>query len=141
MNPGDRDLVEGDVVHFHCLHPDHARRVNKVPDEHGLYLYEVPGKPRPMLVLGEVGVDGRGVRWYRVLKLSTKVSDWKRKLGYVRLGAIVEEDRVSYADRTPYCYPSNLVDGSIINRVDRLTLKAIHDVIRPVFNPSHLTSD
>ena len=72
-----------------------------------------------MIVLSEVGCKGKGPKWYRVLRLSTKISENKRKLGYEKLGQILESDKESYFDTTPYWYPSNLVDGCEKKRIDR----------------------
>jgi len=127
---GDSQPIgEGSVVYFHDLHLDTARRVSATPVFGDVYRYEVMGKSRPMIVLSEVERKGKGPKWYRVLRLSTKISENKRKLGYEKLGQILESDKESYFDTTPYWYPSNLVDGCEKKRIDRQGLDAIYKTV------------
>ena len=135
---GEQPLGEGDVIYFHDLHLDTARMVTQTPVYQRIHRFEVEGKSRPMLILYEIeiGEKGKGVRWFRVLKLSTKFSETKRKLGYVYVGRIVDDDRDSYADKTPYCLPANLIDGRVKKRVDRAKLSGIYAEIGAKGRPS-----
>jgi hypothetical protein len=121
-------LRAGDVVYFCDFHLNTARSVSDKPVYANTYVYEVHGKPRPMLVLDEIGEDKSGTKFFRVLKLSTKTSEFKHKLGYRHIGPILD-DRASYADQTPYCLPENLVAGRVKKRIGRLLLAHVYKEI------------
>ncbi|MFI5456921.1 MAG: hypothetical protein ACHRXM_15860 [Isosphaerales bacterium] len=135
---GEQPLGEGDVVYFHDLQLDTARRVTQMPVYQDIHRFEVEGKSRPMLILSEIEITkkGKGVRLLQVLKLSTKFSETKRKLGYVKVGRIVDDDRDSYADKTPYWLPANLIDGRVKKREDRARLNGIYAEIGAKGRPS-----
>ena len=130
---GER-LQAGDIVYFYDFHLGTARPVSNNPLYADIYVYEIHGKPRPMLVLDEIGEDKDGIRFYRVLKLSTKTSEFKKKLGYRDIGPILDP-RSSYADQTPYCLPENLVAGRVKKRIDRLSLAHVYKEIGATLGP------
>lgn len=129
-----RRLQEGDVVYFCDLHLDTARRVSVRPIYRDFHVYEVRGKPRPMLILYEIGENEGRAKFFRVLKLSTKISEFKKKLGYRRIGPILDK-RDSYADRTPYCLPENSIEGCAEKRIDRLELMLLYRTIGATLGP------
>lgn len=122
---GRQHLREGDVVYFHCLHLSSARRVSERPIYRDIHLYQAEGKPRPVLVLGEVAEDRDGVKWFHVLELSTKISETKRRLGFVRIGPFVDPLKDSYANCNPKCYPENLVGGGIVRQLNPIELSSV----------------
>jgi hypothetical protein len=128
---------DGDVIYFHDLHLDTAHTKSGTPVRAGVRVYEVEGKSRPMIVLYEIpnGEEGNRPRWFRVVKLSTKISDFKRKRGWMRVGVILG-DKVSYADTTPYCFPANLIDGPVKHHLDRLEINLIYSLISAQRRPS-----
>ena len=123
-----QDLQEGDVVYFGDLHLETARRVTDTPVHRDIHKYEVHGKARPMLILDAIGEDDDQVKFFRVLKLSTKISKFKRKIGYVNIGQILD-DRITYIDRDPHCLPANLIDGDVKKQMDRLFMMDIYRLI------------
>jgi len=76
-----------------------------------------------------------GSKWFRVLKLSTKISDFKRRLGYKMIGPILG-NKDSYYDITPYWLPANLMDGRVKCHLDRLKLGSIYAEIGGKLRPS-----
>jgi hypothetical protein len=122
----DQPLAQpGDVFYFHDLYLDTAQRTKKHPDYQNTYEYKVHGKSRPMIVV-DVVAEGEGTgrkRYFLVLKLSTKKSKFKERLGFRRVGPILDE-RVSYFDSTPYWLPENLIDG-FSKHLDPLTFTSI----------------
>jgi hypothetical protein len=129
IDDGGQPLREGDVIYFHDLHLDSARRVSERPTCRNTYFYQVEGKPRPMIILDDIEENRDGVRWFRVVKLSTNISEWKRKRGYVWIGPIVDQGTQSYADRTPCWIPENLVAGVVKKRLNRMELTSICSII------------
>jgi hypothetical protein len=90
-----------------------------------------------MIVLDEIawGEGKNRSKWFRVLKLSTKISDFKRRLGYKLIGPILG-DKDSYYDITPYWFPANLMDGRVKCHLDRLRLGSIYAEIGGKLRPS-----
>ncbi len=122
---------EGDVIYFHDLHLETARRVSQAPIYQNIHRFEVEGKSRPVIIIDELETTGNrgGTKWLRVLRLSTKISDVKKKLGYIAIGPILDRDKVSYADSTPQRLPSNLIDGSVKKHIDRLDFGNIMRIV------------
>jgi hypothetical protein len=121
-------LQEGDVVFIHCLHLDQARKLNEQRNFRNNYLYEVEGKPRPMIILGELPERRAGLKWFRVLKLSRGNPD-KRRLGYKRIGAVLGDLTESFVDCYPDRYPENMLAGPVVTQLDRVSLSSIYSII------------
>jgi hypothetical protein len=124
---GDGDIVDCDDLHLHT-----ARRVNASPNCRGVHTFEVCGKPRPVIILYEIEGSAERVKVFRAVRLSTKISEHKKRLGYRRLGPILDE-RISYMDSTPCCLPANLVVGTVRKRIGRLELLHVYRIIRATF--------
>jgi len=90
-----------------------------------------------LLVLDEIGEDKGGIRFFRVLKLSTKTGEFKHKLGYRGIGPILD-GRPSYADQTPFCIPENLVAGRVKTRINPLLLAHVYKEIGATLGPRTL---
>jgi hypothetical protein len=132
-----RPVREGDVIYFHDLHLETARRVSDTPVYQDRYAWEVEGKPRPMIVLYAIvhAEDKTKSQWFRVLKLSTKISPFKRRLGFKEIGKILG-NKQSYCEMTPYWFPAKLVDGRVKCHLDRLKLNSIYAEIGGKGRPS-----
>jgi hypothetical protein len=109
-------LRPGDIVNFAFLHLNEAAMdpASQEPNDEGKYLYKIWGKPRPMLVLYTIDEENYGIKWYRVLKLTTKGhrADRRRKRDHLVLGKILGQ-QVTFAENKPHSYPENLVSGQI----------------------------
>ena len=130
-------LQPGDVVYFPDFHLETACRVSDIPLYQNIFRYEVHGKSRPMIVLyGIAQVDETTVsKWFRVLKLSTKISPFKERLGFKEIGKILG-NKQSYCDMIPYWIPAKLTDGRVKCRLDRLRLGSIYAEIGGKLRPS-----
>jgi hypothetical protein len=104
----EHQFAVGDVVYCHNLHLDTAEVVRQGSGEDHLYVYRAKGKPRPLLIIRDFGPSNR-VRWYDARKLSTKIDPFKQKLGYIRLGKILDPEKDSYLDTNPHLTPGNLI--------------------------------
>ncbi len=128
------DLAEGDVVYVDYLHFDSARS-KKTSSKSGHFWYEVEGKARPALILGE-HIYKNGVKWHRIYSLTTKGVDEKgnTKKRYIRLEGFINPAQTSYVCCIPQSYPENLVSiengrKRIIKRLDKPTLSILMKII------------
>jgi hypothetical protein len=116
----------GQAVHFNHLHNNRPCRIISGPDECGDYLFEIEGKARPMLVLGQrplvrVGTatnterpSGRNECTFYEAKgrlgyLVVPVQHQKPPGGWLKYVSLLGDDEDSYVVLQCLCYPAESV--------------------------------
>jgi len=125
---------EGQVFYALNLHLDSVdlgRRCHCERHRSENFRYSVEGKPRPTLVLGPNGEKMRGIQWDWVLKLTSGHNDRDpvQSRGYVRLGDILGDGTVSYADRRLYSIPENLFEDEVKAALGRESLQSVLSIV------------
>lgn len=109
----EKDLPrEGDAAYFVHLHLDTAKQESMRPLTPDVYLYQVEGKPRPMLVIRQLRGRERGRRWFLTLPITSK---GRREDGSVLsnvqpIGNCIDVDKQSYVKLELYRLPENLLN-------------------------------
>ena len=131
-------LTEGTVAYFVHLHLDTAKQIAKHAHREQHWVYEVEGKPRPMLILSKPRSE-RGQHWYRVSPLTTKGLNEQGacKPRHVRIGTLCNQDSESYVIAEVYNVPENLVHlvhgrSPVIGTIDRLAFGNILKIVQNV---------
>lgn len=119
---------EGDVVDFDYLHLNRAKKIDgrQPPSVDGDFLYEVPGKRRPMLVYKYLG-DG----YYQVYQLTTHKRD-----GFLPLSKLVDE-KMTYVRTQPEIYPRSL-EKALVKSLDELAWRTIVQILDRFKSPRRL---
>jgi hypothetical protein len=94
------------VAEFHFIHLDTVQETPGVEKPAGARIddrmYKACGKPRPMLVLGASSGN-----YYKVLKLTGEGRhlNGELKRGFIELGYLLSDKKISYTDGAIYDYP------------------------------------
>ena len=101
----------GDVAYFVKLHLDTA--VKKGPHAHreDHRVYEVEGKPRPMLVMQLLTKRCRGRRQFLVLPITSQGHDEKgtRRSDVKPIGRCIDDEHDSFVEMERWLLPENLL--------------------------------
>jgi hypothetical protein len=109
----EKDLPrEGEAAYFVHLHLDTAKQGTMRPLTPDVYLYQVEGKPRPMLVIRQLPGRERGRRWFLTLPITSK---GRREDGSVLsnvqpIGNCIDVDKQSYVKLEVHRLPENLLN-------------------------------
>jgi hypothetical protein len=103
--------TDGDVANCVFLHLDTVARMDKHALHGGEWLYEVAGKPRPMLILQRRAKQYRGRTWFLALPITTKGRDEKGQVreGMQWIGKCLDGQQDSYVRMEVREIPDNLL--------------------------------
>lgn len=108
---GRKAPAAGEVAYFVHLHLDTACRHADHPHKSDQGIYQVDGKPRPMLVLHEYSSVKRKRRWFLVLPITSKGRDAKDRprTDVEPIGDCINENRESFVEMSPEQLPENML--------------------------------
>ena len=126
-------LKERDVAYLVKLHLDTVCLKAPHPSRQDEFIYEVEGKPRPMLIIRVLPKRDRGVHWVLAVALTTSCPR-ARKDQLRRIGNCVNEKVVSYVETEVHKLPETMrpndANGSaVIKRLDRYAFDHVIKII------------
>jgi hypothetical protein len=83
-----------------------VRDIGHHPNKNGHRMFQVEGKPRPMLVIQEVPARN-GKRRYQVLPITSKKREDQKHL--IPIGNIIDPDTASFIDKEIQVLPENMI--------------------------------